>query len=269
MSPKHQHSDGLRLIGEGGDAEPPGRCLPEIDAGGHDLPRLTAAAWHALKARNDPPQLFRFGDLTVRLEVDNRGEARHSAADRSIRLHYELVRAAHWYGDRGWRGPIGPPDRVVRDMLASPQPPLPRLTQITAAPVFSSTGVLHTNPGYCAESESYFLAAPGFSMRPVSERPSEAEIREAQHLILREVFGDFPFVSPADLATAVSGMLTPFVRNLIDGPVPLHVYDKPTHRTGTTLAAQVSVIPITGGETRIAGRQRTTRQRCESASPLN
>ena len=131
-------------------------------------------------------------------------------------------------------------------MLATPAPPLPRLTHITAAPVFGPGGTLQTTPGYCPASGSYFSPPSGSSLRPVSEHPSETEIHEARGLIVEEVLGDFPFVSPADLATGVSAMLTPFVQQVIDDSVPLHVFDKPVHRTGTSLAADVCAIPING-----------------------
>ena len=149
------------------DEAPGGRTLPAIDAG-QDLRTVTAAAWRALTAANDPPRLFGYGDLLVRVETHGREKAvtRVLTPDR---LRHELARAADWQYDQ-WspRGPVVPPDHVIRDMLADPRPPLPRLMQITAAPVFGPTGTLHTTPGYCAEAGSYYAPPPGF--RPVTSK---------------------------------------------------------------------------------------------------
>jgi hypothetical protein len=204
-------------------------------------------AWEALLNSNrENPRLFCYGDLIVRLDGDERGGAvtRPLTMDR---LRHELARAADWHVVK-YKGhePAVPPDHVVRDMLATPAPPLPRLTHITAAPVFGPAGTLQTTPGYCPESGSYFSPPSGFSLRPVADHPSAAEINEARQLIVEDVLGDFPFVGAGDRATTVSAMLTPFVQNLIDDSVPLHVFDKPVHRTGTSLAAAVCAIPING-----------------------
>ena len=220
------------------------RALPVIDVD-QDLRYVTAEAWVALLSANDPPRLFRQGNLLVRLEVDDGGRVctRPLTIDR---LKHELARVARW--PRSGRGPAVPPEVVCRDILASPDPALPRLTQITAAPIFAPSGSLQTTPGYCPESGAYYQPPKGFSLRPISEKPSQAEVDKARYIITNEVLGDFPFVGDADLATAVSAMITPFARGLIADPTPPHVFDKPTHRTGTSRLAAMCAIPINGPE---------------------
>jgi len=57
---------------------------PEIDAGVLDLPAITARAWDALLAANDPPNLFRQGGIITRIEAADDGEpvTREISADR-------------------------------------------------------------------------------------------------------------------------------------------------------------------------------------------
>lgn len=75
------------------------------------------------------------------------------------------------------------------------------------------------------------------------ERPTDAQIEEARHLVLDELLGDFPFVQEPDRAHAVSAIVLPFVREMIDGPTPLHDIEAPTPGTGKgLLAAAISTI---------------------------
>ena len=69
---------------------------------------------------------------------------------------------------------------------------------------------------------------------------------EARSLLTDEVFGDFPFVSPADRANAIAVLLQSFVNLLIEGPKPLIVVDSPTRGTGKSLLAMVTLLITTG-----------------------
>jgi putative DNA primase/helicase len=57
---------------------------------------------------------------------------------------------------------------------------------------------------------------------------------------------DFPFVSHADKLNALAATLGPFVRSLIEGSTPLHLYEAPTPGTGKGLLADITAIPSTG-----------------------
>jgi putative DNA primase/helicase len=80
----------------------------------------------------------------------------------------------------------------------------------------------------------------------VPERPSAADVDLAKWLILGELFGDFPFSGDADRAHALGALLYPFVREIIDSPLPLHVVDAPAPGTGKGLLAQAIVLISTG-----------------------
>jgi hypothetical protein len=73
-------------------------------------------------------------------------------------------------------------------------------------------------------------------------------VAEARRLICDELLGGFPFAGPGDRAAAVVPVILPFVRHLIDGATPLHLFDSPQPGSGKTLLADVVAIPALGKE---------------------
>lgn len=220
--------------------------LPLLDAGDHDLPRITAATWAALERANHPPTLFARAGIPTRIERDPDGGPMLRMLDVD-RLKHHVARAATWYSVRGaTRQPAYPPDAVIRDLLAHPAVPLPALDQLVSAPVFTPAGSLLIAPGYDAPSRLFYAPPPGFTVPAISPAPDAETIAVARTLLLEETLGDFPFVGAADRAHAVSLLLTPFLRSLIAGPVPLLLFEKPAPGTGATLLTQVIAQIVTG-----------------------
>ena len=163
------------------------------------------------------------------------------------RLRHELGRAAFWYVlSRDGRVPALPPQYVVDDMLAHPNPLLPHLERVTAVPVFGPTGSLVTAPGYHVEARIYYAPATSFIVPTVPSTPTPTDLRLARTLLVEDLLGDFPFTGDAELAHAVSAALLPFVRSLVEGPTPLHLIEKPSPGTGAGLLAQVLCYPALG-----------------------
>ncbi len=220
--------------------------LPWIFAGSADLCMQTAAAWKALLAANHPPHLFLHGGLPVRLELGNCGGValRELTSDRLI---HELSRCANWWLKKRGKKPLpAHPSRfVARDVLATAAPLLPVLERIVEVPTFSASGRLVSTPGYDAAAKTYY--DPGaLTVSPVPDPPTESDLREARRLVLNEALADFPFLGPADLAAAVALLLLPFARDLVDGPTPLHLIDKPSPGTGAGLLVDVIATIVTG-----------------------
>jgi putative DNA primase/helicase len=76
-------------------------------------------------------------------------------------------------------------------------------------------------------------------------QPTKDEIRFALEQIC-EPLQDFPFVEDADRAHTIALFLLPFVRELIEGPTPLHLIHKPAPGTGGSLLAQAINLAATG-----------------------
>ncbi len=217
-------------------------ALPPIDADDLDLARISERTWTVLQAANEPPYLFRVGGVPSRLEMNGGAPAvvRPLTLDR---LRYHLARVAEWRHDRGER-PALPPLHVVRDMLAHPDPPLPPLDRIVGAPVFAADGTLLLTPGY-HRAACVFYESSGLVVPPIPEQPTSDDIRRAVET-LAEPLADFPFIGDAERAHAYALLLLPFMRTMIAGPTPLHLFEKPTPRTGASLLVSVLTLPALG-----------------------
>jgi hypothetical protein len=227
---------------------------PKIKADIQNLSRITQETWEALKKANEPPELFKFGEHPHRLKQTEKGRliAEFLTPDR---LRYELAERLDWYVEKRGNDKIvtedadaKPPNDVVKNMLATPDPPLPSLKRIVQAPVFAADGTLLTAPGYHLNSGTYYDPVMGFSLPPVSEHPTDGEVEAARDLILNDLLTDFPFACDADRAHAVGLMILLFARELIDGPTPLHLIEAPRPGTGKGLLVQVLLIPALGKE---------------------
>ena len=232
---------------EPADDETAQRELPSLDAGDRNLPNISAQAWAALVAANEPAFLFRYGGLSVRLDPDLRG-GKTVIALTEHRLRHELARCGRWFKEskNGGLADAMPPVDVVRDMLAAAAPPLPVLDAITVAPTFAPDGSLLVTEGYHPAGRAYYAPAPGFAVPSVPGHPTHQDIAHARTLLCEDLLGDFPFVGRDELAHAVAVMVLPFARALIDGPTPLHLIEKPSPGTGATLLADTLMYPAIG-----------------------
>ncbi|MGI8406418.1 MAG: hypothetical protein ACR2OE_16935 [Thermomicrobiales bacterium] len=214
---------------------------PAIDAGNQDLEIASAQGWAAIQRSNDPPRLFRFGGVPVRVEGSEDGDVPVAQTLTEDRFGHELARSAFWFKitQKGEEKPASPPSRVIRDMLAAPSYPLPALLAIVQAPIFAADGSLQTEPGYHDAGRSFYAPAPDFIVPPVPEHPNDQDVEHAKSLIVDDLLGEFPFISKAELANTVALFLDPYIRNLIDGPTPLRLIEAPTPGSGKGLLADV------------------------------
>jgi hypothetical protein len=139
-----------------------------------------------------------------------------------------------------------PPLSVAKDLVASPDPGLPILEAVLTAPTFDRNGTLMSAPGYHRDAEAWYHELPGFSLPPVPEEPTDADVDAARSLLLDDLLVDFPFVSKADKAHAVAALVLPFVRRLIPGPTPIHLFEASTPGAGKTLLAETVAMVVTG-----------------------
>jgi hypothetical protein len=158
-----------------------------------------------------------------------------------------LARAACWLRPTP-QGPlpVPPPEVVAQALLERPHQDLPVLRGVVRSPILTEEGIIVT-PGYDAATGLYYAPGPGLEgMPPVPDQPAAEDVAEAKRLLLEELLGDFPFDSQASRAAAMAMLLTPFLRELIDGPTPLFLVDKPTPGAGATLLATVAATVATG-----------------------
>ncbi len=201
--------------------------------------------WRALHAWNDPPQVFvTSGQLSRLLYVEP--EWTIQIADEAI-VHGWLVRAARWV-QKGRGGEVAAkvPREVIRDLLANPSRQLPKLSAVSATPVFDADGTLLNRPGYYAEAALSLQLDDTWDGFNVPARPTSAELRAAVALLLDELLGQFPFRTQSDRAHMVAAMLLPFMRRMIQGPTPLHLLEAPTPGSGKSRLADLIRIVALG-----------------------
>lgn len=215
---------------------------PVIDATGPSE-RPAKEAWDLVTAVNNPPRLFRSGGLPSRLETGDDDQPQLVPLTQH-RMGYELASIAAWQ-KRNQKGELfecDPPTAVVQRVLATPDIPLPVLERVIGAPMFARDGSLQAEPGYHPGTRCLYVADPGFSVPAPPPDPSRADIDDAKWQF-DELVCDFPFASDAAKAHALALFLLPFCRELIAGPTPLHLFDKPAPGTGAGLLAEVLLVP--------------------------
>jgi hypothetical protein len=240
--------------------------LPVIKADTGDLALLCKLCFDAIaKAREGgAPVAYRWGGVPSRIERGDDGRLRVQVLtlDRARNL---LATVAGWEksGKKDTVVVARVPMDAARQVLAAPDPPLKILRRLSEHPYMAPDGTIVTEPGF---RDGVYLAdrLPGVE---VPDAPSPAQVAAARNLITGDLLGDFPFTGDAERATAVALLVLPFVRDLIDGPTPLHVLDAPTPGTGKTLLVDALVLPSTGRPatvTTISPNEEETRKKLTS-----
>ncbi len=214
--------------------------LPRMRADNGDLADATNRCWDIVEGANSPPWLFRVGGHPGWVECDDQGQPQPIALTEN-RLRHVLALVADWrkLDARNQLAPAHPPIAVVKNLLATPNPDLPVLAGVVTSPVFGRDGTLVTAPGYHPSTRLLFEPPEDFVPPVVSGHPTAADIAAARTLLLDDLLGDFPFTCEAERAHALALLLLPFMRELIDGPTPLHMIEKPTPGTGASLMVEV------------------------------
>jgi putative DNA primase/helicase len=139
-----------------------------------------------------------------------------------------------------------PPMSVVRDIMSRPDWPFPRLNTIAHSPYFTAEGTLVDTAGFHEESGAFLHLNKGLVIPTVPTCPTSQDVDRAKALVIEDLFGDFPFTDQSSCAHAIGATITPFVRELIDGPVPLHAVDAPKPGTGKSLLVNLCALVSTG-----------------------
>lgn len=161
-----------------------------------------------------------------------------------------LARNADWIDVRETKQgpqirPSSPPRDVVLDILALPDDDLPRLESISNVPIFGRSGQILKSPGYHPTDAVWVDCDWTENVPDVPAQPTRDDVTRAVDLF-RDLFCDFPFDGPSGFAHALSAILTPYARRLIDGPTPGHLFTSPTPGSGKSLAASLCSIATTG-----------------------
>jgi hypothetical protein len=229
--------------------------LRSIQVNNRHLRDVTAEALEALEAHNDPPEVFVRAGRLVRIREDENGVPEIQIMEDS-HVKGRLARVADFIRitEKG-ATKVNPPDWTVKDIQALDSWPFPALEAVVESPIMRPDGTIFDTPGYDPRTRLYYRPVEGFNVPPISSTPSESDIRAAISL-LDEAVGEFPYEDGASAANTLALMLTPLVRQAVNGPVPLALIDKPQAGTGGSLLAETVAVIGSGRTAEMLGAPR-------------
>ena len=216
---------------------------------------VTQESLDAIAAANNPPTLFQQNGNLVRVRRFDEEVIPEQLTIDSLRYH--LGRSANFVRIYFGRGQDSkervvidlPPQEFIRDVLACPdwdERVFPTLKGVVKCPYFTAAGKLVTAKGYDTDSRLWYEPDAGFILPEVPANPTDAQLAEAKRWIVSELLYDFPFQSEADRTNAVAYLVTPFVREMINGCIPMGLCEAAVAGTGKGLLANAIAIPATG-----------------------
>lgn len=226
---------------ENEQGEEPG--IPFFVDGTAQLRVDTQNAWIAIMAKNDPPVMFEnsMGVVSVQAKL-RQSEKLFIKIATPNSLRHRLSNIAIWKKERNTKEGVewvdAPPPKVLCENMLEDISPLPFLKGIKNSPFYTKEGILHKEPGYSKESQWILEVSPGLGVPGIVDNPSFEDIKQAR-LLCYELVENFPFTTQAERAHAIVLMFLPFVREMILGPVPLHLVSASTPGTGKTLLVMV------------------------------
>lgn len=222
-------------------------------------------------SEDEPPiearhQLFRYGTSKVRINVNAEDDVYEMDELTPERLAAVAARELFICKtvDSNTIAEVMVPGNLTGMAVASNELPLLPLDSFASQPFFNSDRKLVTTPGYDSFSKKILRikreVAEKFSgpdQKLFKADPTWDDILFAKNE-LAECYGDFPFSdgpeAPKDsdgrssMAHLIAMMLTPIVRDLIEGSVPLFLVDKPAAGTGATLMIETAMQIATGSK---------------------
>ncbi len=219
------------------------------------LGAVTEESLDAIAVANNPPILFQQNGFLVRVRQFDEEVMPEPLTIDSLRHH--LGRSANFVRVYFGRGQDSkervvidlPPQEFIRDVLACPgweERVFPTLKGVVKCPYFTAAGKLVTAKGYDTDSRLWYEPDAGFILPEVPATPTDAQLTDAKRWIVSELFHDFPFQSEADRTNAIAYLLTPFVREMISGAIPMGLCEAAVAGTGKGLLTNAIAIPATG-----------------------
>jgi hypothetical protein len=248
-----------RLIDETPEWKPPEGWddgeLPKIVVNNRHLREVTTEALEALATHNDPPEVFVRAGRLVRVREDENGIPEIQTMEDS-HVKGRLARVADFVRitEKG-ETKVNPPDWTVKDIQALDTWPFPALEAVVEAPIMRPDGTIFDAPGYDPQTRLYYRPVEGLDVPEIPAVPTEPDIKAAISL-LDEAVGEFPYEDGSSAANTLALILTPLVRQAVNGPVPLALIDKPQAGTGGSLLAETVAVIGSGHTAEMLGAPR-------------
>ena len=223
-----------------------------IDITVSDLEQHRRESWQAVKKVNDDdPFIYQRINEIVRVVKDAKNNYNIKPHDidslRNIMADISFYHTIKSDGEHESIIPTYPPIAVIKALLAEDNPPIPALRRLVNSPVFSKGGELMTEPGYHSKSETYLIE--GLDIPQIPSQICKDDVIQAKEFIKENILVDFPFTNESSIAYSFAALLLPFVRDMVDGPTPLHIFDAISGPgSGKTLLASSLQMIFTGSK---------------------
>ena len=212
---------------------------PAIDVSHGDLARTTEEVTSALLDASEATQLYRRGDLAVRLRQNDDGTMSITPLTPDVLCSIAAENIHFFEKTDAGNVRVYPPMKVVKNILAQTDKPFPQIDCVATAPFVTRTGRLAITDGYYPESNMYLMLKEGEEHLSVPDNPTESQIEESVQLVLGEALGDFPYVDDSDRAHALLFTIAPMMRPMVDGATPMFLINKAAAGTGAGLFLDV------------------------------
>jgi putative DNA primase/helicase len=233
------------------------RELPIIITNDIGLKEQRNLAINALQKANDPPVLFRRGGEVTEVKRNEKNIPVAKIVG-PTRMRDRLGEVAVWTpGLVTMMGPAGPvmvPSKIVKPpadtaavLVETPGLILPALDAIVEYPVMGLDGRISTRRGYDRGTATFYSPSTPMGRLPNLDTVEQVDTRVALGA-LNGMLVDFEFASKADKVNVLALMLTPILRPLIDGPVPLAAVRAAKAGTGKSLLVKAALTVLTGRE---------------------
>jgi len=230
-----------------GTAEKLSPELPTIIVNEKQLRDFEGELWGAIVKWNDPPKIYEHSRGIVEVGV-NKNNKMIEIKDVSVAgVRSILGEAANWVEIRysqnygSYQVSVLTPKVAAESVCAKNNPPIPYLKKIIYSPFFSKEGILSIKKGYQPETECFLSLDTKINRIP--ERPSKSDIDTAKEWI-DEILWDFPFIDQSEKANAIAFFLVQYIRNMIDGQTPLHMFEASTPGTGKSFLVEMLSYPF-------------------------
>jgi hypothetical protein len=141
---------------------------------------------------------------------------------------------------------------AISDLLSRPigEWGLPPLVAVTETPLLRPDGSVVDAPGYDPSTGIVYAPAAGLRIPPFPARPSSKDARAAA-VGIEDALGDFPWADESSRANAYGLLLSPLVRPVIRGCVPIALCGAPQPGNGKGLFVENVAIIHTGSSVAI------------------
>ncbi len=191
------------------------------------------------------PRLFRGAACLVEIGHDATGSPRLKTSTKAS-VQGLAADAARWIrtGEREGAVKVSPPRELCEVYMAREEHwrGVPPIEGTVTAPFFAPDGTLCATVGY-HPSACVWLGLPSdFDVGDTT--PTPENIEASRHLLFEDILGEVSFGDDASRAHAVGQMILPFVRRLINGPTPLHLWNAPLRGSGKSYGAELCILPF-------------------------